>query len=172
MNRPSKSTRFLTQSAIIAALYVALTLVFAPISFSAVQVRIAEALTILPMFTPAAIPGLFIGCVLANLLGGAIIWDVVFGSLATLIGAALSYVLRANRWLVPIPAILSNTVIIPLVLRYGYGLDMSLPLLALYIAIGEILGCYVLGELFASVLLKYKGKVFRDPEEGKDETDK
>ncbi len=146
----------LTQGAVIAALYVVLTLVFAPISFGAMQVRIAEALTILPLFTPAAIPGLFVGCILANLLGGAIALDVVFGSIATLIGAALGYVLRSNRWLVPIPAILSNAVIVPLVLRYGYGVDMSLPLLFLYIALGEILGCYLLGELFASALMQTK----------------
>lgn len=146
----------LTQGAAIAALYVALTMIFAPISFGAVQVRVAEMLTILPLFTSAAIPGLFIGCVLANLLGGAIVWDVVFGSLATLIGAALGYALRRNRWLVPIPAVLANTVIVPLVLRYGYGVDMSLILLAVYIAAGEIAGCYLLGELLASVLLKHR----------------
>ena len=140
----------LTQSALIAALYVVLTLVFAPISFGAMQVRVAEVMTILPLFTPAAIPGLFVGCLLAN------IWDVVFGSVATLIGAALGYLLRANRWLVPIPAVAANSVIVPLVLRYGYGVDMPLLLLVLYVAVGEIIGCYVLGELLATVLLKRK----------------
>ena len=79
----------LTQGAAIAALYVVLTLIFAPISFGPVQLRIAEMLTILPLFTSAAVPGLFIGCLLANLLGGAVIWDVIFGSIATLIGAWL-----------------------------------------------------------------------------------
>ena len=156
-----KSALYLTQSAAIAALYVVLTLVFAPISYGAMQVRIAEALTILPMFTSAAIPGLFIGCVLANLLGGGIIWDTIFGSLATLIGAALGYALRRKRWLVPIPAVISNTIIVPLILRYGYGLDIPLPLLMVYIAVGEIVGCYVLGELFASVLMKFGDRIFR-----------
>ncbi len=136
-------TRRLAHGAVIAALYAALTLIFEPISFGAMQVRIAETLSILPMFTPAAVPGLFVGCLLANLLGGAIVWDVIFGSLATLIGAALGYALRANRWLVPIPAVIANTVIVPLVLRYGYGVEMPLALLALYIAAGEITGCYV-----------------------------
>ena len=150
------TARRLTQSAVIAALYVALTLIFEPISFGPMQVRIAEALAILPMFTPAAVPGLFVGCLLANLLGGAIVVDVIFGSLATLIGAALGYVLRANRWLVPIPAVVSNAVIVPLVLRFGYGVEMPLALLALYIAVGEIAGCYVLGELFGSVLMKHR----------------
>ena len=94
------------QGAIIAALYVVLTVIFAPISFGEMQVRISEALTILPMFTPAAIPGLFVGCVLGNLLGGAIPVDVIFGSLATLIGAVGGYLLRKNRWLVPLPTVL------------------------------------------------------------------
>ena len=143
----------------IAALYVALTLVFAPISFGAMQVRVSEALTILPLFTPAAIPGLFLGCVLANLLGSAVLLDVVFGSLATLIGAVGGWLLRKNRWLVPVPTIVSNTLIIPLVLRYGYGVDLPLWLSAVYILVGEILGCYVLGELFASVLLR-REKIF------------
>ncbi|MGX8774436.1 MAG: QueT transporter family protein [Bacillota bacterium] len=156
-NKDSRSTAlFLAQGAIIAAMYVALTIIFAPISFGAVQVRVAELLTILPLFTPAAIPGLFIGCIIANGIGGGILLDVVFGSLATLIGASLGYLLRFNRWLVPIPAIVANSVIVPFVLKYGYGIDISMWLLVIYIAIGEIIGCYVLGELFASVLLRRK----------------
>ena len=150
-----------THAALIAALYVVLTEIFAPISFGPMQVRIAEILTILPLFTPAAIPGLFIGCLLANMIAGAIVWDVVFGSLATLIGAVFGYLLRRNRWLVPIPAIIANAVIIPPVLWYGYGItDTPLALLVVYIAIGEILGCYILGELFATVLLKNK-RIFK-----------
>ncbi|MBR6486430.1 MAG: QueT transporter family protein [Lachnospiraceae bacterium] len=150
----SKAARYVTQGALIAALYVALTLVFAPISFGAMQVRIAEALTILPLFTPAAIPGLFVGCLIANIMGGAVIWDVIFGSLATLIGAVVGYFLRKNRWLVPIPAVVSNSVIVPLVLKYAYGMDMPIYLLVIYIAAGEIAGCYLLGELLAAALLK------------------
>lgn len=155
-----KSTLWLTQGAIIAAMYVALTRVFAPISYGAIQLRIAEMLTILPMFTSSAIPGLFIGCVLANLLGGAVLLDVVFGSLATLIGAALGWMLRKNRWLVPIPAVLANALIIPFVLRYGYAVDMPLWLMMLTVGAGEVGGCYILGELLASVLLKRKD-IFR-----------
>ena len=150
----SNMSRGVAMGAVIAALYVALTMIFAPISFGPMQVRIAEMLTILPMFSWAAVPGLFIGCVLANILGGAIIWDVIFGSLATLIGAVGGYLLRRNRWLVPLPAVIANTVIVPLVLRYGYGIDLPLLLQALYVCAGEILGCYVLGELLAAVLLK------------------
>ena len=156
MERRKITTQYLAMSAMIAAIYVVLTVVFAPISFGAVQIRIAEALTILPLFTPAAVPGLFLGCFLANLLGGTILPDVIFGSIATFIGAALGYRFRSNRWFVPIPTVLANTIIVPLVLRYGYGMDMPLPLLALHILIGEIVGCYVLGELLAGLLLKQK----------------
>ena len=129
------------------------------------QVRIAEALTILPLFTPAAIPGLFIGCLLANIINGAVVLDVVFGSLATLIGAVGGWLLRRNRWLVPVPAIVANTIIIPLVLKYGYGVDLPLLQSAAYIAVGEIIGCGVLGELLASALLKCKA-IFGDSQKG------
>ena len=154
MNDKQKPIQFLARAAIIAALYVVLTMVFAPISFGPMQVRIAEVLTILPLFTPAAIPGLFVGCLLGNILGGGVIWDIIFGSLATLIGAALGYALRSNRWLVPIPAILANAIIIPFVLKYGYGIEMPLILMGLYVGVGEIISCFVLGELFASALLR------------------
>ena len=156
----------ITQGAVIAALYVVLTMVFAPISFGPVQVRIAEALCILPMFTPAAIPGLFIGCLIANLLGGGIMLDVIFGSLATLIGAVLGYMLRKNRWLVPLPAVIANALIVPFVLRYGYGVvDVAIPVLMFQILLGEIAGCYVLGELLCTALQKNADRIFRTSED-------
>ena len=160
MKNVSPATQRLTQGAVIAAVYVALTLVFAPISFGPMQLRVSEALTILPLFTPAAIPGLFVGCLLANLLGGCAVLDIVLGSIATLIGAALGYVLRKNRWLVPIPAVVSNAIIIPFVLRVAYGILDSYLLLVVYIAAGEIGGCYVLGELLATVLLRHGKRLF------------
>ena len=147
MNDKQKPIQFLARAAIIAALYVVLTMVFAPISFGPMQVRIAEVLTILPLFTPAAIPGLLVGCLLWNILGGGVIWDIIFG-------AAVGYALRRNRWLVPIPAILANAIIIPFVLKYGYGIEMPLILMGLYVGVGEIISCFVLGELFASALLR------------------
>ncbi len=159
----NKRIRRMAQAAVIAALYVALTMAFAPISFGSVQLRVAEALTILPLFGFAAVPGLFLGCLLANLLGGAVILDVVFGSLATLIGAFGGWLLRKNRWLVPIPAILANTAIIPFVLKYGYGVDLPIWLQMIYIAAGEVLGCCLLGQLLGSVLLKHK-ELFGDME--------
>ena len=154
LKKQSFSVQFIVQGALIAAIYVVLTITFAPISFNVMQIRISEILTILPFFTPAAVPGLFLGCLIGNLLGGGVILDIIFGSLATLIGAWLGYLLRFNRWLVPIPSILSNAVIIPLVLKYGYGMNLSLPLMAAYVALGEWISCFVLGELFATVLIK------------------
>ena len=161
MKNTDPKVRWIAQGAVIAAAYVVLTMVFAPISFGPVQLRVAEALCIMPLFTPAAVPGLFTGCLIANLLGGGIAVDVIFGSLATLIGAWGGLMLRRNRWLVPVPAIISNTVIIPFVLYYGYGFtDTVIPLLALQIFIGEVGGCFVLGELLATMLLKRKNAIF------------
>ena len=150
------STKKVALGAIIAALYVVITVIFAPISFNYMQVRISEMLTILPLFTDAAVPGLFIGCILANLLGGGIPLDIIFGSIATLIGAAAARRLRGNRWLVPVPSIISNALILPLVLKYGYGIGLPYIVLAGYIAAGEFISCFILGEILAAVLLKYK----------------
>ena len=128
----NKNVAFMTQAAMIAAIYVVLTYVFAPFSFGEVQIRIAEALTILPVFTPAAIPGLFVGCIVGNILGGAILPDIIFGSIATLIGAFFTYQLRnKSRFLAPLPPIIANTVIVPFVLRYGYGVALPIPFMML-----------------------------------------
>ena len=160
MNSNKFGVRKLAEGAMIAALYVVLTLVFAPISFGPVQMRIAEMLTIMPLFTSAAIPGLFVGCLLGNIIGGAIIPDIIFGSLATLIGAVFGYMLRSNRWLVPIPAVISNTLIVPFVLKYGYGVDIPIIFIMIYILAGEIAGCYVLGEAFGGLLMVRRKEIF------------
>ena len=161
----SKRTLFIAQAAIIAAIYVALTRVFAPISFREIQVRIAEALTILPVFTPAAIPGLFVGCILGNLLGGALIPDVVFGSLATLIGAVFTWMLRrANPYLAPVPPIVSNTLIVPFVLRFAYEIDLPIPLMMLPVGLGEVISCGVLGLLLYYALRSRREVIFHSSE--------
>ncbi len=154
MNVLNPKLSMITYGAVIAALYAALTVVFAPISFGMMQVRIAEVLTILPMFTPAAVPGLFVGCVIANVFGGAAIPDVIFGSIATLIGAIGSRMLRKSRWLVPLPPIAANTLIVPFVLRYAYGVGGALPALAMFVAAGEVISCYLLGELLIAGMLR------------------
>ena len=156
----NKKVNFICQSAMIAALYVVLTFVFSAFASGVVQVRVSEALTILPFFTPAAIPGLAVGCLLSNWLTGCVIWDVVFGSLATLIGALGSYALRKHQWLVPIPPIVANVIIVPLVLRYAYGAPDAIPFMMATVGAGEIISCYVLGMLNLLALKKFRGPLF------------
>ena len=158
----NKNVLFMTHAAMIAAIYVVLTYIFAPFSFGEVQIRIAEALTILPVFTPAAIPGLFIGCLIGNILGGAILPDIIFGSLATLIGAVFTYMLRdQNKLLAVLPPIISNTIIVPFVLKLGYGVNLPIPFMMLTVGIGEIIGCGVLGLVLYSALSKYRSLIFK-----------
>ena len=154
----NKKTRFLTQSALIASLYVALTFVSASMGLAsgAIQVRISEALTIMPVFTTAAIPGLFVGCMVANLVTGAAMWDIVFGAIATLLGAIGTYLLRKNRVLALIPPILSNTLIIPFVLKIAYGVEDGYSFLFLTLFIGELISCGILGTMLSKALEKTK----------------
>lgn len=162
MKRESqKSVYAIVYAAVIAAIYVVLTMLLAPVSFGAVQFRISEALCILPYFTPAAIPGVTIGCLLSNLLCGAAPPDVIFGSLATLIGAVGSYALRGQKRFVCVPPIVANTLIIPWVLRYAYGAEDMLPFMMLTVGIGEILAVGVLGNLLLGILERYKKYIFR-----------
>ena len=158
--KTSNKIYFMVYAAMIAAIYTVLTMVFAPISFGPIQFRISEILCILPLFTPAAIPGLFIGCLLSNFMCGAAMLDVIFGSLATLIGAVGSYLLRRNKWAVCIPPIVANTIIIPWVLRFAYGSEDMIWYAMITVGIGEILAIGVLGNLFMGILEKYKNMVF------------
>ena len=158
----NKRILFMTQAAMIAAIYVVLTVLFAPFGFGEIQVRIAESLTILPLFTPAAIPGLFIGCMIGNIIGGAILPDIIFGSLATLIGALFTYLLRKqNKYLAPMPPIVANTVIIPLVLHHAYGIALPIPFMMLTVGIGEVISCGVLGMILLAALQKHQYKIFK-----------
>ncbi|MDX9871303.1 MAG: QueT transporter family protein [Clostridia bacterium] len=132
----------LARTAVVAALYAAITLLFAPISYGVVQVRVSEALTILPFIMPESIIGLFIGCLIANIFGGLGFIDIVFGSLATLVAAYLTGKMP-NKYLAPLPPVLVNAVAVGLILKVVIGA----PLLAtmLYVALGQLLACYVLG---------------------------
>ncbi len=157
-----QSVLFLAQGAMIAAIYVVLTLVFAPFSYGEVQVRISEALTILPLFTPAAIPGLFVGCLISNILGGCVLPDIIFGSLATLIGAVGTYMLRRqNKFLAPLPPIIANILIVPFVLRYAYQVPLPIPFMMLTVGIGEVISCGVLGMVLHTALNKYRHTIFK-----------
>lgn len=156
-----KKTLFITEAAVIAAIYTVLVVAFQPISFGPIQFRIAEALTILPFFTPAAIPGVAIGCFLSAILSGADVLDMVFGSLATLIAAFLSFKLRRHKFLVPIPPIVANALIIPWVLRYAYDIPDAIPYMMLTVGVGEVCAAGVLGMVLLFALDKVKHVVFR-----------
>lgn len=166
---PPMSLTILVQAAMIAAIYVVLTFIAGAFGLAnyAVQVRFSEALTILPFFTPAAIPGLFIGCLLSNILTGCALSDVIFGSLATLIGALGTYALRRWKWCAPVCPIIANTIIVPLVLIYGYGLMIEglsvLQCFAYYcltVGAGEIISCGILGMILLFALQKYQHVLF------------
>ena len=157
--RKKSNIMSLVTAAMIAALYVVLSFVSNAFGLAsgAIQIRISEALTILPIFTPAAVPGLTLGCLLANLLTGCALWDVVFGTLATLLGAlGTRYLSKKSKWLAPIYPILANTLIVPFVLTYGYGVQDAMWFLFLTVGIGEILSCGVLGISLSKVLEKRK----------------
>jgi uncharacterized membrane protein len=150
------STRYIAQVGIIAALYAAITILLAPISYGPIQVRVSEALTILPYLTPAAIPGLFVGCLLANLYGGLGIYDVVGGSLFTLLAAFLTYLLSRTRKpiLAPLPPVVVNALGVSLYLHFLFQLPYWVTVA--YIAVGQIGACFVLGYPLLLILLRRK----------------
>ena len=147
--KQSFNVKTLTMGGAIAALYVVLTLVAQAFGLAsgAIQVRLSEALTILPCFTAAAVPGLTVGCVLANLVTGCAAWDVVFGSLATLLGAAGTRLLKKKPLLAWTPPVVSNMIIVPIVLQKVYGVPDSFWYLMLTVGLGEVIACGVLGLL-------------------------
>ena len=151
-----RKIRGIAAGAIIAASYVVLTYIAAAFNLSsgAIQIRLSEALTILPIFTPYAIPGVFIGCLLANLLTGCAVTDVIFGSLATLIGAIGTYFLRKKPILATIPPILANAIIVPFILIYVYNLEGAYPYFFLTVLAGEVISCGVLGLLLRKGLVR------------------
>lgn len=158
----NKKIKFLTQAAMIAALYVILTFIASALGLAsqAIQIRFSEALTVLPAFTPAAIPGLFIGCILSNLLTGCALYDIIFGSLATLLGALGTYALKNHKYLTPIPPIAANTLIIPFVIRYVYQSEGTIPFFMLTVGAGEVISCGILGLMLYSALKKQKRNIF------------
>ncbi len=152
----------LTRAAMIAALYVVLTVVANALGLASgtIQIRFSEALTILPYFTVSAVPGLFVGCLVSNLVTGCALPDIVFGSLATLLGAVGTYLLRRHKWLASLPPVAANAVIVPLLLKYAYGIE-PLWFSFLTVTAGELISCTVFGMLLLFALEKYKGQLFR-----------
>ena len=162
MTKQSSKIIYLTQAALIAAIYTVLTMIAAgfDLASGAIQVRFSEALTILPYFTPAAIPGLTIGCLLSNTLTGCALPDIIFGSLATFLGAVGSYALRRNRWLCALPPIISNMLIIPFILTYAYHIPGGIPLFMLTVGTGELISCMGLGQILLQLLRPLRGRIF------------
>ncbi len=152
---------WMCQAGVIGALYAVVTVLISPFGSTAVQCRISEALCILPMFTSAAIPGLTIGCFISNLLTNGLWQDMVFGTLATLLGAIGARALRRVPWLVPLPTVVANTVVIPFVLAYAYHDESGIPFLMVSVGIGEILSAYCLGMLLWFALRRTAGRLFR-----------
>lgn len=150
----------ITYGAVIAALYVALTFVFQAFASGAVQVRIAEMLAIMPVFTPYAIPGLAIGCLLANIFTGCLVPDIIFGTIATLIGAIGTRMLRKKPFLAVLPPIAANTAIVPAVIKICYLDKTPFPLLVLFVAVGEIISIGVFGTILLVTLRKYSSKMY------------
>ena len=159
----SYSVRSLIYGGAIAALYVALTFVSAQLGLSSgvIQLRLSEALCILPIFTPAAIPGLAIGCMFANAMTGGIILDVILGSVATLIGAVGTRILRSCPVLSTLPPILANAFIVPFVLRYGYGMPDAVWYMVITVGAGELLSAGVLGMMLYRAIYRHAGELFR-----------
>lgn len=149
----------MVQAALIAAMYVVLTWLanIFGLANGAIQVRFSEALTILPYFTPAAIPGLFVGCIISNTITGAAVWDILFGSLATLIGALR----HISKWLAPLPPILANILVVPQVLRIVYGAPDSIWYLTATVGIGEVISCGILGMILLFALQKNANQIFQ-----------
>ena len=162
MTKQSSKIIYITQAALIAAIYTVLTMIAAgfDLASGAIQVRFSEALTIMPFFTPAAIPGLTIGCLLSNLLTGCALPDIIFGTLATFLGAVGSYALRRNRWLCALPPIISNMLIIPFILTYAYHIPGGIPLFMLTVGTGELISCMGLGQILLQALLPFRGRLF------------
>lgn len=168
----NQKVTYVVQAAVIAALYVVLTMLANALGLAShtIQVRFSEALCILPVFTAAAIPGLWIGCVIANLMTGAIIWDIIFGSLATFVAALITYKLREHKFLCTLPPVIANMIVVPFVLRYGYGIppvylkgvDVTIPFNALTVGIGEVISVCILGSILLRILQKYRSFLFKN----------
>lgn len=153
----------LVHGAFIAALYIVLTYLANALGLAngVIQIRFSEALCILPAFFPAAVWGLFAGCLISNFLTGCVLIDVILGSLATLIGAIGTRLLRQRPLLMVLPPILANIIIIPPVLAYVYDFEGSLGYFAITVGIGEVISCGALGLLLYKVLSKYKAFLFK-----------
>ena len=163
MQKNKKHVRFLCEAALIAAIYVILTYFCAAVGMSsgAIQLRFSEALCIFGLFTPAALPGVALGCFMANLLTGCALWDIVFGSLASLIGMVGVIALKKLPYLALAPYAIANMVIVPFVVKLVYAAPEALPLIFLTVGIGEIISVFGFGIPLYLVLKKHRNTIFK-----------
>ena len=157
-----KRLAYITEASAIAALYTVITIAIGPLGSAAIQCRIPEAMCILAIFTPAAIPGMTIGCLISNIATGCLWQDVLFGTIATLIGVIGARLLRRIWWLTPLPTVVSNTLIVPFVLAYAYHAEDGIPFLMLTVGIGEVISAYVLGIALYFALRKNARYIFKN----------
>ena len=157
-----KRLAYITEASAIAALYTVITIAIGPLGSAAIQCRIPEAMCMLAIFTPAAIPGMTIGCLISNIATGCLWQDVLFGTLATLIGVVGARLLRQIWWLTPLPTVVSNTLIVPFVLAYAYHAEEGIPFLMLTVGIGEVISAYVLGIVLYFALRKNARYIFKN----------
>ena len=157
-----KRLAYITEASAIAALYTVITIAIGPLGSAAIQCRIPEAMCVLAIFTPAAIPGMTLGCLISNIATGCLWQDVLFGTLATLIGVVGARLLRRIWWLTPLPTVISNTLIVPFVLAYAYHAEEGIPFLMLTVGIGEVISAYALGIALYFALRKNARYIFKN----------
>ena len=162
-NKKARSSlNYICEASAIAALYTVITIAIGPLGNAAIQCRIPEAMCVLAIFTPAAIPGLTIGCLVSNFATGCLWQDILFGTLATLIGAIGARLLRRIWWLVPMPTVVANTLIVPFVLAYAYHAPEGIGFLMLTVGIGEVISAYVLGIALYFAMRKNAKYIFQN----------
>ena len=160
--KAKNNLRYICEASAIAALYIVITIAIGPLGNAVIQCRIPEAFCVLAIFTPAAIPGMTIGCLISNVATGCLWQDVLFGTLATLMGVVGARMLRRIWWLTPLPTVVANTLIIPFVLAYAYHAEEGIPFMMLTVGIGEIISAYVLGIALYFALRKNARYIFKN----------
>ena len=153
-------TRTLARAALIAAIYATLTLLLQPLSYGEIQIRLSESLTLLPILHPEAVPALAVGCLLANVLGGCPVFDLLFGTLATLLAAMCTRKLRHHFWPAALMPVLFNGVIVGAVVHYAYAPVLPLPLTMLSVALGEAVACLLVGPIVVRIMQRIPKEMF------------
>lgn len=154
------NVKSITQGGLVAALYVALTFISSLLGLSsgAIQLRFSEALCILPVFNPHSVYGLFIGCIISNIIAGGNIADIIFGSIATLLGAIFTRKFRKNIYLALLSPIFFNTLIVPFILSYAYGVENAMWTMFLTVGAGEFLSAGILGYFLYKLIKRVLAK--------------